>query len=249
MLDISSLSKRYKKNQWAVKDFNLHIKPGEMVAIAGPNGAGKTTIINCLLGILQPTKGNVHLLHKYTNQSKYFKQRIAYVPDELLLPEALTGEEYLDFVSSMYECDHGEKRAALIEIYDMEKALKEPIDTYSHGMKKKTQLIAAFMLDSSLMILDEPFRGLDVEAIMVTKKLMKKYKENKSSILLSTHDLLTAEILCDRVAILSKGKKMADGTIKELKARYHGKNLEEIFLIVSELENRSERFEQIIQNL
>jgi ABC-2 type transport system ATP-binding protein len=249
MLEISSLSKMYKKNQWVVKDFNLHINPGEIVAIAGPNGAGKTTIINCVLGILQATKGDIHLLQKYTNQTKYFKQRIAYVPDELLLPEALTGEEYLDFVSSMYEHDQKEKRAALIEIYDMKKALKEPIDTYSHGMKKKTQLIAAFMLDTLIMILDEPFRGLDVEAIIMTKKLMKKYKESKSSILLSTHDLLAAELLCDRVAILSKGKKLADGTIKELKATYHEKNLEEIFLTVSELENRSERFEQIIQNL
>ncbi|MDR6226131.1 ABC transporter ATP-binding protein [Desmospora profundinema] len=247
MLAIHQLSKRYKNNIWAVQDFDLSIRANELVAIAGPNGSGKTSIINCLLSIIDPTSGEVHL-DGHPNDSHEFKQRIAYVPDELILPEALTGSEYLDFVTSMYEHANAEKRKNLIELFDMKAALNEPIETYSHGMKKKTQLIAAFMLKSSVVIMDEPFRGLDVEAIIMTKKLMSKYVEKDGSILLSTHDLMAAENMCDRIAILSKGKKVAEGTVADLKKEHGCANLEEVFMKVSMLSDRSARFEKIIEN-
>jgi ABC-2 type transport system ATP-binding protein len=247
MLTIHQLSKQYKNNIQAVQEFDLTIHNNELVAIAGPNGSGKTSIINCLLNILEATSGEVHL-DGHDNRSKAFKQKIAYVPDELILPEALTGDEYLDFVTSIYEHADKEKRNSLTELFDMKTALQEPIDTYSHGMRKKIQLIAAFMLESKLIILDEPFRGLDVEAIIMTKKLMHKFVSHSGSILLSTHDLMAAEAMCHRIAILSKGRKVAEGTVAELKKQHECRNLEEVFMKVSMLRDRSARFEKIIEN-
>lgn len=247
MLEIHQLSKQYKNSVWGIQDFNLVINSKEIVGIAGPNGSGKTSLINCLLGIISPTSGNVEL-NGHSSQSKEFKQNIAYVPDDLILPEALTGREYLDFVTSMYELINAEKKEDLIEIFDMKQALNEPIETYSHGMKKKTQLIAAFMLKSKLIILDEPFRGLDVEAIIMTKKLMKRYVDKDGSILLSTHDLLGAEKLCNRIAIIAKGEKIAEGKIEELKTKHNSNSLEEVFMKVSMLGSRSDHFEKIINN-
>ncbi|SFS95690.1 ABC transporter ATP-binding protein [Marininema halotolerans] len=246
MLTIQELSKKFDQN-FVVNQFDLTIQPHEIVAIAGPNGAGKTTIINCLLGITSPTNGEIHL-DDFPQHTKEFKKRMAYVPDELLLPDALTGIEYIQFVNRMYERESGKKTEDLIELFDMQDAFKKPIETYSHGMKKKTQLIAAFMLNSQIIVLDEPFRGLDVEAIIMTKRLMEKYTEKGGSILLATHDLLSAEAMCNRVAILSRGMKVAEGHANELKNQYDCKNLEEVFMKVSMLGERRERFEKIIDH-
>jgi len=247
MLTIQSLSKKYKNSVWGIKDFDLTINNEEIMGIVGPNGSGKTTLINCLLGIITPTNGKV-MLNGYPSKSKEFKQAIAYVPDDLILPEPLTGEEYLKFVTAMYEDIDQQKKSHLIELFNMQDALSEPIETYSHGMKKKTQLIAAFMLKSKLVILDEPFRGLDVEAIIITKKLMNRYVKQGGSILLSTHDLIGAENLCNRVGIVSKGNKVAEGTVAELKSKHHSANLEEVFMKVALLNSRSEQVEKILHH-
>ncbi|MCY8576796.1 ABC transporter ATP-binding protein [Bacillus haynesii] len=222
MFIIDNLSKTYKNNVTAVSGFQIKIEKNQIVAIAGPNGSGKTSIINSILGIITPTEGTI-LLDDLPNTTAEFKQKLAYVPDELLLPDALSAAEYLDFVSSMYNCTSNEKRRQLIELFDMKEALQEPIETYSHGMKKKTQLIAAFMLESEFVIMDEPFRGLDIEAVINTKKLMKRYAASQGSILLATHDMLSAEELCDKIAIISKGVKMDEGNGQALKYR-HQKN-------------------------
>ncbi|MCD7036036.1 ABC transporter ATP-binding protein [Metabacillus sp. GX 13764] len=247
MLEISRLSKKYKNRIWAVKDFDLSIAAGEIVALAGPNGSGKTSIINCMHNIIIQTEGEASL-EGYPNTTPEFKKNAAYVPDDLLLPESLTANEYLDFVCAMYSQKPVLKRKKLIELFDMGKACDHPIETYSHGMRKKTQLIAAFMLESRLLTLDEPFRGLDVEAIIVTKKLMAKYAENGGGILLSTHDLLAAEAMCHRIAILSKGLKRAEGTAAALKKKYKSPNMEEVFMKASMLGERSDRFDEIIRN-
>ncbi|ALC82122.1 MULTISPECIES: ABC transporter ATP-binding protein [Bacillus] len=247
MLTIENLTKTYKNNVTAVKDFNITVKPAEIVAVAGPNGSGKTSMINCILGIIKQNKGNI-MIGDLTNEDASFKKKLAYVPDDLLLPEALTGKEYLDFILSMYECNSIQKRNQLIELFDMKKALSEPIETYSHGMKKKIQLIAAFMLDSTIIIMDEPFRGLDIEAVINTKKLMKRYTSNNGAILLSTHDMLAAEELCNRIAIISKGHKMDEGTTAHLKEKYGCSTLEQVFLKASMLSDRGARFDEIINN-
>lgn len=247
MFIIDNLSKTYKNNVTAVSGFQIEIEKNQIVAIAGPNGSGKTSIIHSILGIITPSEGTI-LLDDLPNMSAEFKQKFAYVPDDLLLPDALSAAEYLDFVSSMYNCTSKEKRKQLIELFDMEEALQEPIETYSHGMKKKTQLIAAFMLESEFVIMDEPFRGLDIEAVINTKKLMKRYVAVQGSILLSTHDMLSAEELCDKIAILSKGVKMDEGKVEELKLKYNSNTLEEVFLKASMLSDRGAHFDQIIRN-
>lgn len=137
MFTIENLTKTYKNNVTAVNDFHLKIDPHQIVAVAGPNGSGKTTMINCILGIIKHTEGKIHL-QGVTNDEPSFKKQVAYVPDDLLLPEALTGAEYLEFVSSMYECKTIHRRNQLIELFDMDSALSRPIETYSHGMKKDT---------------------------------------------------------------------------------------------------------------
>ncbi len=247
MFTIENLTKTYKNNVTAVNDFHLKIDPHQIVAVAGPNGSGKTTMINCILGIIKHTEGRIHL-QDVPNDEPSFKKQVAYVPDDLLLPEALTGAEYLDFVSSMYECKTIHRRNQLIELFDMDSALSRPIETYSHGMKKKTQLIAAFMLNSQLVIMDEPFRGLDIEAVINTKKLMKRYAEHHGAILLSTHDMLSAEELCHKLAIISKGNKMDEGTVSALKEKYQSSTLEQVFLKASMLSDRGAHFDEIINH-
>ncbi|KXZ20525.1 ABC transporter [Bacillus nakamurai] len=247
MFTIHQLSKKYKNNVTAVSGFDIEIEKNQIVSIVGPNGSGKTSIINSILGIIAPSEGTI-LLDNLSNKTAEFKQKLAYVPDDLLLPEALSATEYFDFVSSMYNCTSKQKRKQLIELFNMEEALNEPIETYSHGMKKKTQLISAFMLESEFIIMDEPFRGLDIEAVINTKKLMKRYKATQGTILLSTHDMLSAEELCDKIAILSKGIKTDEGKVEELKLKYNSNSLEEVFLKASMLSDRGAHFDQIIRN-
>ncbi|SFB08510.1 ABC transporter ATP-binding protein [Clostridium frigidicarnis] len=248
MLSIKNLSKKYSNGFWGIKNFDLHIKEKELIAIVGPNGSGKTTIINCLLGVVSPTKGEISLNGK-KNSEKEFKEDITYVPDELLLIDALTGKEYIDFVSSMYKNINKEKIKNLIQIYNMEEAMNEVITNYSHGMKKKLQLIAAFMIGSKLIVLDEPFRGLDVEAMIITKKIFTKLLKEGKSILLSTHDLLLADNISDRIAIISKGEKVEEDTNSELKKKYNCDTLEEVFIIASLDKNRSDKIDQAIYDL
>lgn len=247
MLTIKELSKQYKNHIWGIQDFDLAINQREIVAIVGPNGSGKTSLISCLLGVISSTSGTVKL-DEYPSHSKEFKKYIAYIPDDLILPDALTGKEYLEFVTSMYGFTDVKKKNNLIKLFDMKEALKEPIETYSHGMKKKTQFIAAFMLNSKLIIMDEPFRGLDVEAVIITRNLINRYVKNGGSILLSTHDLLGAEKICHRIVIISKGRKVAEGTVDELKKKNNCANLEDVFMKVSMLSDRSDKFEKIINN-
>ncbi|PYZ98743.1 ABC transporter [Alteribacter lacisalsi] len=251
MILIKDLTKMYGRKFCAVKNVSLHIKEGSLTGLVGPNGSGKTTIINSILGVVNASEGTVRLKN-HLNTSRTFKRHVAYVPDDLLLPEVLTGHEYLKFKASMYELDVSTKEdrcQSLSRLYSMEQALHEPIETYSHGMKKKTQLMAAFMLSSRFLILDEPFRGLDVEAAMITKKMLHSYKSKGNAILLSTHDLLAAETFCDQVAILVKGTKVADDSVLKLKMLYGARTLEEVFLKASNLQERSREYDQIISNL
>lgn len=248
MLQINNLSKIYNGDIRAVQNFNLQVLPGEIVALAGPNGSGKTTLIGCTLNLIKPTTGSVSFL-ELSSGTKEFNRRISYVPDELMLPELLTATEYFEFISSIYGKKSSlQKRNTLIEIFDMSKALYRNIETFSHGMRKKTQLISTFMLNVDLIILDEPFRGLDIEAILVLKQLIKNAADNGTSILIATHDLNIAEELADRVAIISKGLKVADGKLQKLLIENNCRTIEELFLTVSNLKERSAIYEELINN-
>lgn len=247
MFKVRNLSKKFG-NRLVVKDVTFNLKSKEIICLAGPNGSGKTTIINCILNIICPDKGEISL-DGVKNKSHIFKERLAYVPDDLLLLDSLTGREYLEFINTMYGNKKNDKIVNVIKLYSMEGFLNLPIEKYSHGMKKKTQLIAAFMLSGTkLLILDEPFGGLDIESIIITKKLFKKYVANGGSILISTHDLEVAEKFCNKAIILSDGKILAMGQIEKLLTEHNSKSLEEVFSKLSITRERRNKIEEIIHN-
>ena len=247
MLSVKNLGKKYLNGIWGISEFSLEVSCGEIVCIAGPNGSGKTTVINCILDVLNITTGTIHY-NEISSKSEMYKKNVAYVSDDTILLDALTGREYIDFTARMYNLRDETKQKSLIQLFNLNHALNQVISTYSHGMKKKTQLICAFMLDCKMIVLDEPSRGLDVESIIFLKKLIHKFIKKGGSILLSTHDLIAAEILCDRICIISNGKKIAEGTPETLKEKYEASDLEEVFMKSSLLSERGKEIEQIINN-
>ena len=248
MLQIKNLSKQYSNGHWGIKDFSLEIDRGQIVCIAGQNGAGKTTILNCILGVISLTEGEI-TYNGYSNKDIEFKKQIAYVPDEVLLIEPLTGNEYINFVRNMYGDICESKVCNLKQLFDLKEFFDEPIETYSHGMKRKIQLISAFMLNSSVIVMDEPLRGLDVESIITLKKLMEKHAGDGGTIILSTHDLIQAGSLSDKVAIISNGKKIIEGEVNSLMDKFNAQNLEEVFINCSQMSERTIEIEKIINNL
>jgi ABC-2 type transport system ATP-binding protein len=248
MLKIDNVTKKYSNGIIGIENFNLSMSDSEVVCIAGPNGSGKTTLINCILDIIPLSSGTITFDGIQCNKEEY-KKNIAYVADETILIDSLCGEEYIDFIESMYGKKNKDKRDSLVELFGMGDALKQIISTYSHGMKKKLQLISAFMLESKLVILDEPTRGLDVESIVSLKKLMNKYNESGGSILMSTHNLIAAESFCKRFSIISQGHMIAEGTVEELRKKYDAEDMEQVFMKSSVLSERSERIEEIINGM
>ena len=207
------------------------IREGDIYAFVGRNGAGKTTTIKSIVGINHITEGDI-LLDKVSilkDPIKY-KKMIAYVPDNPILYEHLTGIEYLNFIADIFEMTFKEreknilKYAKKFELYD---DLNDLISSYSHGMKQKLVLIAAFMHDPKLYVLDEPFVGLDPKASFILKELIKEKAEQGKIIFFSTHVLDVAEKLCNRIAIIKDGKTIVDGDMDRVIA---DKSLEEIFM-------------------
>lgn len=248
MLKIENVTKKYSNGITGIENFNLTMSESEVVCIAGPNGSGKTTLINCILDIIPVSSGKITFYDIPSNKEEY-KKNIAYVADETILIDSLCGEEYIDFIEAMYSKKNKKKRESLIELFNMGDAMKQIISTYSHGMKKKLQLISAFMLESKLVILDEPTRGLDVESIVSLKKLMNRFNESGGSILMSTHNLLAAESFCERFSIISQGHMIAEGTAEDLKNKYGVEDMEQVFMKSSVLSERSERIEAIINDM
>jgi ABC-2 type transport system ATP-binding protein len=247
MLTVKNIGKKYSNGIWGIENFSINVSGGEIVCIAGPNGSGKTTVINCVLDVINLTTGEIHYDNIPVKSEKY-KKNITYVSDETILIDALTGREYLDFISKMYDLKNRTKQKSLIDLFSMDGALNQVISTYSHGMKKKLQIISAFMLGSKIIVLDEPARGLDIESVISLKKLMRKFVTGGGAILLSTHDLISAENLCDRMCIIAGGKEITAGTPSELKTKWDGKDLEEVFMKSSLLSERGEKIEQIIND-
>lgn len=247
-LELIRVSKSYRKNIHVLKDLSLQISSGEIYGMIGPNGAGKTTTVGIVTSLLRATSGRVYIKGTSPDKMKA-KRNFGYVPDELLLPETLTGQEYLSFVARMYEIDDRERKNKLAELLHMDRVLPLLISEYSHGMKKKLQLIASMLHDPPLMILDEPFRGLDPEAVILFKKIMQHRRQQGKSILVATHDLLSAQVLCDRVGILSNGGLVAQGTVQALLKQYQTTSLEDVFMAASGLEKRGNDVDEIINHL
>lgn len=232
MLQINHYTKQYTPNgPKAVDDLTLHIRPGEIYGFLGHNGAGKTTTIKACCGILDFTEGEI-LVNGMSVKKKPLecKKIMAYIPDNPDLYEFMSGIQYLNFIGDVYKVptDVREKRiaefAADMGITD---ALADKVASYSHGMKQKLAIVAALMHEPKLLIMDEPFVGLDPKAAFILKKFMRKFCDDGGAIFFSTHVLEVAEKLCDKIAIIRGGKLLASGDIETVKGN---ESLEEVFL-------------------
>lgn len=230
MIIIKNLSKSYGNKQ-VLKSVDLKINDGDIYAFVGSNGAGKTTTIKCMLGILPFDSGDV--LYDGTSikeEPLKIKQDIAYIPDNPDIYEHLTGYEYLSFIADMYETDaktkndNIKKYAKLLEI---DTKLNDRIGSYSHGMRQKIVIIAALIHNPKVIIMDEPFVGLDPLSTHTLKEIMKELTKEGKIIFFSTHVLDVAEKLCNKIAIIKNGKILTEGTMKEVTKN---SSLEDIFL-------------------
>ena len=232
MLEIRNLSKKYRKvDVKAIDNINLSIQKGEIYGFIGPNGAGKSTTIKCVVGIIEFEEGDVLLDGvSIKDNPMLLKSKIAYVPDNPDLYENLSGIKYLDFICNIYNV--GDERNDLIHKYasmfGIEEYLANPIKTYSHGMKQKIAIIAALAHMPELIILDEPFVGLDPKAAYDLKQVLRELCENGTMVFFSSHVLEVVEKFCDKVAIIKNGKIIANGTIDEVKG--DDESLESVFL-------------------
>jgi ABC-2 type transport system ATP-binding protein len=231
MLEIKQLSKTYKGGKKAVDNLSLTIEAGDIYGFIGHNGAGKTTTIKSVVGILNFEAGEIKINgHSIVDHPLVCKQMIAYIPDNPELYEALTGIQYLNFVADVYQVDKIE-RTTRIEKYantlDLTKYLGDVISSYSHGMKQKLVIISALIHEPKLMILDEPFVGLDPRSSFALKEIMKDMCNNGAAIFFSTHILEVAEKLCNKIAIIKNGTLIASGKTEIVKG---DQSLEELFM-------------------
>ena len=234
MLNISHLTKCYGDKK-TVDDLSLHIAPGEIYGFIGHNGAGKTTTLKSIVGILQFDSGEITIDgHSIQTEPLACKKALAYIPDNPDLYEYMTGIQYLSFIADVFGVSaqdrqsRTEKYAGLFELMD---DLGQPIASYSHGMKQKLAIIAAWIHSPRLIIMDEPFVGLDPKASHLLKGMMREICDAGGAIFFSTHVLEVAEKLCDKVAIIKGGKLIRSGTMEEVKG---DDSLEEVFLELEE---------------
>lgn len=231
MLKIKNLTKTYANGKIGVQNLNLTVEAGDICAFIGPNGSGKTTTIRCVVGTLDFEAGEILVdNHSIKEEPLLCKQSIAYIPDNPDVYTNLTGNEYLSFVASVYRISVVERDKAIAryaEEWGLTESLGLPIKSYSHGMRQKLVLIAAFMHNPKLLVLDEPFVGLDPQASFTLKKIMQEFVKNGGAIFYSTHVLEVAEKLCNKVVMIKNGTVIKQGTMKDIKA---DKSLEEVFL-------------------
>lgn len=231
MLKIDNLSKSYSKGKRAIDSVSIKVNPGEIYGFIGHNGAGKTTTIKCIVGILEFEEGEIYIDAKSMKDNPVeCKKLIAYIPDNPDLYDSLTGIQYLNFIADIFEVTKDEREVLIKEYgdaFEITKNLGDIISSYSHGMKQKLALISAFIHKPKLLILDEPFVGLDPKAAHTVKGLMRDLCNEGGSIFFSTHVLEVAEKLCDKVAIIKEGKIVVSGTTEEVKGNG---SLEEIFM-------------------
>ena len=230
MLEIQHLTKKYGI-KLAVDDLSLHIQPGEICGFIGHNGAGKTTTIKACCGILPFDSGEILVGGVSVRKDPIAcKRQIAYIPDNPDLYDFMTGVKYLNFIGDVFDVSQAERRERIGrygEMFELTGDLGQPISAYSHGMKQKLAIISALLHQPKLLILDEPFVGLDPKATHLLKGVMGELCRSGSAIFFSTHVLEVAERLCHRVAIIKSGKLVACGSMEEVKG---DQSLETVFL-------------------
>lgn len=239
VLEIKNYSKVYSGNKKAVDSLNLSVKAGEIHAFIGHNGAGKTTTIRAVVGIMDFDEGEI-LINGYSvkDEPVKCKSMTAYIPDNPDLYDYITGIQYLNYMCDMFSVSAKERVQRIQKYADVLKltdSLGDLISSYSHGMKQKLALTGAFIHSPQLLVLDEPFVGLDPEASFYLKKIMRELCDAGTAIFFSTHVLEVAEKLCDKVTIINNGKLIESGTMEEIKGSH---SLEDIFMEVVENEGQ-----------
>ena len=234
MLNITHLTKAYGDKK-AIDDLTLHILPGELYGFIGHNGAGKTTTLKSVTGILRFDEGEITIdgLSVLKNPTEC-KKKLAYIPDNPDLYDYMTGIQYLNFVSDIFGLDAAQRKERIhkyAELFELTDSLAQPISAYSHGMKQKLAIISAWIHEPKLILMDEPFVGLDPKAAHTLKGMMREVCDQGGAIFFSTHVLEVAEKLCDKVAIIKNGQLIKSGTMEEVKG---DESLEDVFLELAE---------------
>ena len=234
MLRIEHLTKTYGEKK-AVDDLSLHILPGEIFGFIGHNGAGKSTTIKSAVGILKFDEGTITICGKNIKDDPVAcKRELAYIPDNPDLYEFMSGIKYLNFIADIFAIPadvRQEKIRKYADLLELTQDLGQPISAYSHGMKQKLAVISAWLHDPKLIVMDEPFVGLDPKASHLLKEMMREHCDKGGAIFFSTHVLEVAERLCDKVAIIKQGRLVKEGTMEEVKG---DESLEEVFLELEE---------------
>ena len=234
MLKIENLTKAYGDKK-AVDNLSLHILPGEIYGFIGHNGAGKTTTLKSVAGILSFDEGDIYIDGISVRDNPVeCKRKIAYIPDNPDIYDFMTGMTYLNFVSDIFGISSAvrkERIANYSELFEISGDLAKPISAYSHGMKQKLAIISATIHEPKLIVMDEPFVGLDPKASHILKGMMRELCENGGAIFFSTHVLEVAEKLCDKIAIIKGGKLVKSGTTEEVRG---DSSLENVFLELEE---------------
>lgn len=230
MLQISHLSKSFGDKK-AVDDLSLHIAPGEIYGFIGHNGAGKTTTLKSIVGIQQFDAGQITIGgHSIQEDPLGCKQMLAYIPDNPDIYEYMTGIKYLNFIGDIFRIPAADRKARIQkygDLFELTGDLAQPVASYSHGMRQKLAIISAWIHQPKLVLMDEPFVGLDPKASHLLKGMMRELCDQGGAIFFSTHVLEVAEKLCDKIAIIKGGKLIRSGTLEEVKG---DDSLEEVFL-------------------
>ena len=230
MLNIEHLTKAYGEKK-AVDDLSLHIVPGEIYGFIGHNGAGKTTTLKSVAGILQFDEGEITIDGISIKENPLeCKRRFAYIPDNPDLYDYMTGIKYLNFIADIFGVGADERQERIrkyADAFELTADLAQPIAAYSHGMKQKLAIISAWLHEPKLILMDEPFVGLDPKAAHLLKEMMREMCDEGGAIFFSTHVLEVAEKLCDKVAIIKSGRLIRSGTMEEVKG---DESLEDVFL-------------------
>ena len=250
MIHVSHLTKKYGRTT-AVDDISFEVQQGEIVGYLGPNGAGKSTTLKMLVGLLQPTSGEISVAgHDAETELLELKQRIGYVPEEAQLYEHLTLVEHLQLMGRLYHVEEAliaQKITDLVKLFDMEAQANQRISEFSQGMRQKCLIMSALFHNPDVLFLDEPFTNLDVTTVTLMKTVLQRLAELGKTILYCTHILEVAETLCPRIMIINAGKLIADAPVSELRQQTNQTTLNEIFAELTETTGLDEKTEEAVR--
>ena len=230
VVEVKNLVKHYGSIE-AVKGISFSVNQGEIFGLIGPNGAGKTTALRIISTLLTITSGSIKIMDfDLKKEPDEVRKIISYLPEDAGAYKNLTGKGYLDFIANFFEKNNTQKMISKgIEIADLGDRINDKVDTYSKGMKRRLLVGRALMTGPKLAILDEPTSGLDVNNAQEIRRLVKEIAKRGTTVLLSSHNMLEVEFLCDRIALISEGIIVEEGTPKNLMQKHNAKNIEEVF--------------------